>query len=236
MSNSYSTKSSARRVLRKLSDVFDNIEHCNKFTTEADGAFIVDIEAARAWVLASQTMDAVIDGVKTEVAPELPTEEELQQPAPAPAPEPVFMVRDLTGMEPEDQYAATQTGEEQIYLLGNGAVAAMVKAWPTLVEGSAPGFHKLAEGVTWEEYEGGAYLPLVEAARKALLPAPAKKERVASSIKKPGVVAKGIILSMPGAARKDIIKACMDAGVTYNTADYYHYELVVRPAKESQNA
>lgn len=140
---SYSTQSSARRVLRKLDSVFHNPDLCRKFIQEADGRFEVDLEAARHWVVSCKSIEITEEGVTRTLVPEVPTVEE-------------------------------EHGEE--------------------------------------------------AATKRLVKAP-------STCKNPGKRAKEIVLSLPGASRKEVIAAGVAAGVTYNTIDSYHYEMIVKPAK-----
>lgn len=65
------------------------------------------------------------------------------------------------------------------------------------------------------------------------------KERAAaqkSTVAKPWQAAKKIVVEAVQngvTVRKEIIKLCQDAGISYNTADAAHYELVVKPAKEA---
>lgn len=58
----------------------------------------------------------------------------------------------------------------------------------------------------------------------------AKPAVSASGKVKPFVIAKKIVLDMfeKGKSRKEIIAACMEAGIKYNTADNAHYTLCVK--------
>ena len=77
-------------------------------------------------------------------------------------------VHDLSGMSGRELYDETQTNDaihDGDVLVTNTGVGIMVEAWPVIVAGDIEGFHKLKDGTSWDEFEGGMY---AESARKAM--------------------------------------------------------------------
>lgn len=77
-------------------------------------------------------------------------------------------VHDLSDLQPEEAYAATQTDpnikDGDVLDLGDGNTAVLVKAWPVIVVGTYHGFHGLIDG-DWARLDGGKYLEAVKRAR-----------------------------------------------------------------------
>ncbi len=101
--------------------------------------------------------------------------------------ESVPAVHDLSHHEDgSGAYDETQTNDDikdgDVLNLGKGRTGVMVKAWPVSVTGDHSGthFHKLAKGVTWDDFEGGKYK---EAAKRAQQVA-GVKEGILSETKK----------------------------------------------------
>ena len=65
-----------------------------------------------------------------------------------------IQVHDFTGWKPRDVYDRTQTDDAikdgDVLNLGNGNVAILVKAWPTIVVGDIEQFHRLKAGTSFE--------------------------------------------------------------------------------------
>lgn len=77
-------------------------------------------------------------------------------------------VHDLSGMSGRDLYDETQTNDsihDGDVLVTNTGVGIMVEAWPVIVAGDIEGFHKLKDGTSWDEFEGGQY---AESAKRAM--------------------------------------------------------------------
>ena len=68
-------------------------------------------------------------------------------------------VHNLKGMDSEEAYDTTQTGDikDGDVLLVDGGVAIMYKAWPCMVSGDFPGFHKFNDESSVPEMDGGKY-------------------------------------------------------------------------------
>ncbi|WP_087865330.1 hypothetical protein [Comamonas thiooxydans] len=83
---------------------------------------------------------------------------------------PEITVHDFKGMDSGDVYDRTQTDsaikDGDVLDLGNGNVAILVAAWPTVVTGEIEHFHHLKEGRTFEAFKGGKYLHSAEKARE----------------------------------------------------------------------
>jgi hypothetical protein len=77
-------------------------------------------------------------------------------------------VHDLSDMDDGSAYDETQVSDEihdgDVIITRNG-VGVMVEAWPVIVTGNSTSFHKLNDGTSWDEFEGGKY---AESAQKAM--------------------------------------------------------------------
>ena len=75
-------------------------------------------------------------------------------------------VHDLRHLSAEDAYDETQSDDSikdgDVLNLGGGKIAIMYFAWPTMVRGSAEGFHTLQGD--WLTLEGGRYAESYRAA------------------------------------------------------------------------
>lgn len=82
-----------------------------------------------------------------------------------------IQVHDFTGWKPRDVYDRTQTDDAikdgDVLNLGNGNVAILVKAWPTIVVGDIEQFHRLKAGTSFETFDSGKYAASAEKAREA---------------------------------------------------------------------
>ncbi len=87
-------------------------------------------------------------------------------------------VHDLSDLQPEDAYAATQTNpnikDGDVLDLGDGDVAVLVDAWPVMVVGHCCGFHELIPS-GWERLDGGKYLAAVKRAHELATKAAANR-------------------------------------------------------------
>ena len=79
-----------------------------------------------------------------------------------------IQVHDLSDMDDGSAYDETQVSDEihdgDVIITRNG-VGVMVEAWPVIVVGNSSSFHKLNDGTSWDEFEGGKY---AESAQKAM--------------------------------------------------------------------
>jgi hypothetical protein len=79
-----------------------------------------------------------------------------------------IQVHDLSDMDDGSAYDETQVSDEihdgDVIITRNG-VGVMVEAWPVIVTGNSTSFHKLNDGTSWDEFEGGKY---AESAQKAM--------------------------------------------------------------------
>jgi hypothetical protein len=79
-----------------------------------------------------------------------------------------IQVHDLSDMDDGSAYDETQVSDEihdgDVIITRNG-VGVMVEAWPVIVTGNSSSFHKLNDGTSWDEFEGGKY---AESAQKAM--------------------------------------------------------------------
>jgi len=79
-----------------------------------------------------------------------------------------IQVHDLSDMDDGSAYDETQVSDEihdgDVIITHNG-VGVMVEAWPVIVTGNSTSFHKLNDGTSWDEFEGGKY---AESAQKAM--------------------------------------------------------------------
>ena len=79
-----------------------------------------------------------------------------------------IQVHDLSDMDDGSAYDETQVSDEihdgDVIITRNG-VGVMVEAWPVIVVGNSSSFHKLNDGTSWDEFEGGKY---AESAKKAM--------------------------------------------------------------------
>ena len=82
------------------------------------------------------------------------------------------MVHGFKGKPPREVYDQTQTDDSikdgDVLNLGNGNVAILMEAWPTIVFGEIEGFHQLAPGETFESIDGGKYAASAAKARELL--------------------------------------------------------------------
>lgn len=78
-------------------------------------------------------------------------------------------VHDFAGCEPRDVYDRTQVDDSikdgDVLNLGNGNVAILVKAWPTIVVGEIEQFHRLKAGTCFESFAKGKYAASAAKAR-----------------------------------------------------------------------
>ncbi len=76
------------------------------------------------------------------------------------------------GKPPREVYDQTQTDDSlkdgDVLSLGNGNVAILMKAWPTIVYGEIEDFHRLAPGQDFDSIDGGKYAASAAKARKLL--------------------------------------------------------------------
>ena len=79
-----------------------------------------------------------------------------------------IQVHDLSDMDDGSAYDETQVSDEihdgDVIITRNG-VGVMVEAWPVIVVGNSSSFHKLNDGTSWDEFEGGKY---ADSAQKAM--------------------------------------------------------------------
>lgn len=79
-------------------------------------------------------------------------------------------VHNFEGTPPSEVYDRTQTDDSikdgDVLNLGNGNVAILMKAWPTIVAGEIEHFHRLATGVTFESVDDGKYAGAAAKARE----------------------------------------------------------------------
>lgn len=77
-------------------------------------------------------------------------------------------VHDFTGKSSREAYDQTQClcKDGDIINLGNGNVAIMVQAWPTVVVGEIETFHRLESGQTFESLDDGKYAASAAKARQ----------------------------------------------------------------------
>ena len=79
-------------------------------------------------------------------------------------------VHDFEGTPPGEVYDRTQTDDSikdgDVLNLGNGNVAILMKAWPTVVLGEIEHFHRLASGATFESIDDGKYAASAVKARE----------------------------------------------------------------------
>ena len=79
-------------------------------------------------------------------------------------------VHDFVGTAPVEVYDRTQTDDSikdgDVLNLGNGNVAILMKAWPTVVLGEIEHFHRLATGVTFDSVDDGKYAASAAKARE----------------------------------------------------------------------
>lgn len=82
------------------------------------------------------------------------------------------LVHAFEGKPPSEVYDQTQTDESikdgDVLNLGNGNVAILMAAWPTIVFGEIEGFHRLAPGQNFDSIDGGKYAASAATARKLL--------------------------------------------------------------------
>jgi hypothetical protein len=80
-------------------------------------------------------------------------------------------VHDFDGTPAGEVYDQTQTDDSikdgDVLNLGNGNVAILMKAWPTVVIGEIEGFHRLASGVSFESIDDGKYAASAAKARES---------------------------------------------------------------------
>ena len=78
-------------------------------------------------------------------------------------------VHNFIGESPGDVYDRTQTDDSikdgDILNLGNGNIAILVQAWPTVVCGEIEHFHKIEDGYEFEKIDNGKYALSVTKAR-----------------------------------------------------------------------
>ena len=76
------------------------------------------------------------------------------------------------GKPPREVYDQTQTDDSikdgDVLSLGNGNVAILMKAWPTIVYGEIEDFHRLAPGQDFHSIDSGKYAASAAKARKLL--------------------------------------------------------------------
>lgn len=79
-------------------------------------------------------------------------------------------VHDFHGVSHHEVYDRTQTDDSikdgDVLNLGNGNVAILISAWPTVVLGEIQEFHQLESGVTFESIDDGKYAASAEKARQ----------------------------------------------------------------------
>lgn len=80
---------------------------------------------------------------------------------PREVPQHEITVHDFEGRPSGEVYDLTQTDDSikdgDVINLGNGNVAILMNAWPTVVVGEIEHFHRLVSGVTFESIDGGKY-------------------------------------------------------------------------------